>query len=90
MPDPGGDLLLRRALGRRGGGSSQIAAGVEPKSTKRRLAASSYNLSCNVMTKNRSHRRKTQKVVRMPATRFGHLQKQMKKRPDRGTPPAKS
>ena len=32
------------------------------------------------MTKNRNNARKTKKIVRMPATRFAHLSKQMKKR----------
>jgi len=33
------------------------------------------------MTKNKSTSRKTNKTVRMPATKFPHLQKQLKKGP---------
>jgi hypothetical protein len=41
------------------------------------------------MTKSKRCGRATPRTVRMPATRFGHLQKRMKKRPPRAALPVK-
>ena len=41
------------------------------------------------MTKNKSHSRNTNKVVRMPATKFPHLQKRIRKSPKKVTPRTK-
>jgi len=41
------------------------------------------------MTKSKHCRRATSRTVRMPATRFGHLQKRIRKAPPRATPPIK-
>lgn len=41
------------------------------------------------MTKNKHQGRKTSKVVRTPATRFGHLRKRLQKGLDRALPKTK-
>ena len=41
------------------------------------------------MTKHKSHSRKTNKVVRMPATKFAHLRKRIRKSPKKVMPKTK-
>ena len=41
------------------------------------------------MTKNKSHCRKTKRIVRTPAGKFGHLQKRVKRVFKKETPKAK-